>query len=220
MYELALALLFSQGKDSPAMASSLPGLSAVSLGSSVSLAFFHRGQWACEKYISPKFRLWCLGLCWRLWRCSWGDGGPEPSFLHMEGRAHCVPCLKETGWLWGTSSLRATSRRKSWELNIWPWPGNVHLQPNCGRPTISWAASKSVWEMGFCLSALVKCHLECCIQLWGGLTGCGSGGVSPGEGCEYDQWAGGPLLWRQAEMIRVVQPEEVKAPGTPYGTFQ
>ena len=47
------------------------------------------------------------------------------------------------------------------------WPSNVCLQPR--RPTSSWAALKATWAREGILplySALVRAHLESCLQLW------------------------------------------------------
>ena len=51
-------------------------------------------------------------------------------------------------------------------------------------------------------SALVRHHLEYCIQL-------------PEEGNKNHQRAGTPVLGGKAERVRVVQPGEEKAPGRP-----
>ena len=72
---------------------------------------------------------------------------------------------------WGIKGLRPDLPSRTW--GYWwkkssAWVGNVHLQPR--RPTIFWAASKAVWPAGrgrgFCPSALVRAHLQSCIQLW------------------------------------------------------
>lgn len=93
------------------------------------------------------------------------------------------------------------------------------LQPR--RPTLSWAASEAVWGMGFCPSALFWWNAT-----WSAASSSGGPNWLWIRWCESRRgpwlWPVGwrASLWKQAEMIRVVQPEEEKAPGTTYGTFQ
>lgn len=47
----------------------------------------------------------------------------------------------------------------------WIWAVNVHLQPR--KPTVSWAASKEVWSVGWREGVTVRLHLEYFIQSWG-----------------------------------------------------
>ena len=44
------------------------------------------------------------------------------------------------------------------------------MRSQARMPTVSWAASKAAWPAGggrgFCPFALVRAHLESCVQLW------------------------------------------------------
>ena len=70
----------------------------------------------------------------------------------------------------GIRGLRAALPRRTWGywwVKSLTWATNVHLQPS--RRTVSWAASREAWPVGwgrwFCPSALVRPHLELCVQL-------------------------------------------------------
>lgn len=220
MCESALALLFSQGRDSPARASSFPGWPALSLGSSMSLAFLHRGQGAYQKDISPKFRLWWLGLHWRLWRCFWGDGGSESSFLHMGGRAYCMSRLKETGRPWGPSSLRATSSRKSGGVSCWK-SGHDLAMYTCspeGQPCPGLHPKQCEgWDSAPLLSSCEMPPLVLHPAL-GTLTG--SGAVSPEKAMNMISGLENLSCEDKLRWSGLFNLKEEKAPGTPYGTFQ
>ena len=94
-----------------------------------------------------------------------------------------------------TSWVRKDEEIRLWRLEVWP--------EGRGR--------------GFCPSALLRHHLEHCIELlvpWHAKTQtCWSG---PRGGHKNDERAGTLLLWGKAERVGAVQPGEEKAPGRPY----
>ena len=62
-------------------------------------------------------------------------------------------------------------------------------------------------------SALLRPHLQSCIQLWSEKHG--AVGAGPEEGHKNDQKDGTPPLWGEAERFGAVQPGEEQAPGRP-----
>lgn len=68
-------------------------------------------------------------------------------------------------------------------------------------------------------SAMVTPHLECCTQLWDPKISTWIAGASCRGDHTAAQWARAPLLWKQAERIRVGQPGEEKALKTPYSSL-
>lgn len=122
------------------------------------------------------------------------------------------------------NGLRAALRRTwgCWSTRSSMWPSHVHSQTRKAavsglhQSVVASRVREGILPLHY---SLTRSHLEQHVQLWAPKEGCAAAGASPERGHQGDQRAGAPLLWRQAERIRIVLPGKGNTLGRPYSTF-